>query len=302
MTWVAATDIPDAEVEVSSGLVQGLLSSQFPTLADLEISELTNGWDNVMFRLGDELCVRVPRREMSARLVEHEAQWLPVLAPQLPLPIPAPLHLGQPEGEFPWHWTIVPYFEGKAVGQTPFANSTAAARALGGFLGSLHTPAPPGAPDNPYRGGPLRDRDEITLRRMRVVDDLIDVDKVAAGWKQAMETPPWTGPPVWIHGDLHPLNLIQNNGELAAVIDFGDITAGDPATDFLAAWSLFDPEARAVFRNAAHSDLRPIDDDLWERGRGWAITHSLAVLEHSANSPDLRAVALRALTAATFDR
>ena len=126
----------------------------------------------------------------------------------------------------------------------------------------------------------------------------IDEPRVRAVWNEAVAAPPWAGPPMWIHGDLHPLNLLERDGGLAGVIDFGDITGGDPATDLLVAWALFDDEHRAIFRAAADTVTRPIDDAMWTRGRGWAVAHGLAILAHSADAPIMRAVGLKTLAAA----
>ena len=291
--------MPAAEVDVSEHLVRTLLLEQHPDLADLELRVLANGWDNVLFRLGDELTIRLPRRQMAAKLVEHEAEWLPQLAPHLPLPVPAPVRVGHPTRSYPWSWTIVPWFEGEPVGTAPLANPTHAAKQLGEFLAALHRPAPPTAPVNPYRGGPLAERSEITVERMEMVARQIDIESVRSSWRASVAVPAWDGVPIWIHGDLHPLNMVQRNGELAAIIDFGDITSGDPATYLLVAWTLFDERDRVVFRLAANSPARPIDDNMWERGRGWAISHALAVLANSADAPALTAISLRALRAAT---
>ncbi|MCP4227534.1 MAG: aminoglycoside phosphotransferase family protein [Actinomycetia bacterium] len=290
--------MPAAEIEISEELVRGLLNDQHPDLADLEIRALANGWDNALYRLGRELIVRLPRRQLAATHVAHELTWLPRLAPHLPLLIPVPVRAGHPSDRYPWCWSIVPWFDGASVGTSPFADPALAATQLGGFLAALHQTAPPDAPANPYRGGPLADRSEITMERLAVISDQVDTEAVLSAWLATSARPPWDGPPLWIHGDLHPLNMIRVDNELVAIIDFGDLTGGDPATDLLAGWALFDEPHRAIFRAAADSASRPIDDDMWERGRGWAITHSLALLANSADSPMLAAISQRALDAA----
>jgi aminoglycoside phosphotransferase (APT) family kinase protein len=301
---VPAANMPAAEVEISEQLVRTLLLEQHPDLADLDIRLLTNGWDNALFRLGPELLVRLPRRQMAARLVVNEAAWLPALESSLPIPVPAPVRLGGPSDSYPWNWAVVPWFEGEAVGMAAFADPARAATQLGEFLAALHQPAPPDAPANPYRGGPLSGRSEVTVERIDALGDEgdlereIDLGAVRSAWHAAAARPAWEGKAMWLHGDLHPLNMIQSAGELAAIIDFGDITSGDPATDLLAAWALFDEPHREIFRSAADSSARPIDDDMWERGRGWAIYHGLAILSSGADAPVMTAVGLRALRAA----
>ncbi|MER7151067.1 phosphotransferase [Streptomyces lydicus] len=51
-----------------------------------------------------------------------------------------------------------------------------------------------------------------------------------------------------LHGDLHPANILVDRGRIRAVIDFGDITSGDPATDLSVAWMLFTAEQRVALR------------------------------------------------------
>jgi len=292
--------MPAAEVEISDGLVEALLVEQHPDLAHLGLRLLANGWDNVLYRLGAELMVRLPRRQVAAELVRNEAAWLPLLAPSLPIPVPAPVRVGRPTASYPWDWTILPYFPGEAVGTAPFADPGREAARLGAFLAALHQPSPPDAPVNPFfRGAPLAARNPITMKHMESLADQIDLDVVRPSWLAACAVTPWAGAPMWLHGDLHPLNMVQHDGKLAAIIDFGDMTGGDPATDLLAAWQLFDKPERALLRAAADSAVRPIDDDMWERGRGWAIAHALAILADGADATALTAIALRTLDAVT---
>ncbi|MCP5025853.1 MAG: aminoglycoside phosphotransferase family protein [Actinomycetia bacterium] len=291
--------MPAAEVDVTAELVRSLLEAQHPDLAQLELRGLANGWDNAMFRLGEELVVRLPRRSVAAELVAHESRWLPELAPVLPFPVPAPLWVGRPAGAYPWAWTIVPWFEGTVVGTSAPTDPARLATDLGRFLAALHQPAPPAAPVNPFRGTPLADRSGPVEGRIATLAAHIDVARVREVWIDALQAPVWAGPPLWIHGDLHPLNFLEQDGGLAAVIDFGDIAGGDPATDLLVAWALFDEEHRSILRAAADTAVRPIDDAMWTRGRGWAIAHSLAILANSADAPILRAIGERTLAAAT---
>lgn len=304
---MGAQNMPEAEVAITEDLVRRLLVEQHPDLGALALTPLANGWDNVLFRLGDELTVRLPRRAMAAQLVQAEIDWLPVLAPRLPLPVPAPARVGTPSDAYPWSWTILPWFEGQAVGVTSFADPSAQAQRLGGFLAALHQPAPDDAPVNPFRGGPLADRDQMTLERIDSVAEHLEelgisAEAVRLAWAEASSAPLWNGPPLWVHGDLHPLNMVGREGELVAIIDFGDMTGGDPATDLLVAWALFDRDHRAIFRAAAESATRPIDDAMWERGRGWAISHAMAVLALSADNPALHEVSVRTLRRAIGSR
>lgn len=289
---------PAAEVDIDEALVRRLLTDQHPDLAALAIRELSHGWDNVMFRLGDQLTVRVPRRELAAALVEHEQRWLPDLAADLPLPIPAPVRAGRPTDYYPWSWSVLPWFDGRPAGATAPDDPEQAATDLGRFLAALHRPAPADAPENPFRGSPLADRNDAVLGRIASLATTIDVDDVTGRWRSAVEQPPWLGPPMWLHGDLHPLNVLVAGGRIGAVIDFGDITAGDPATDLAVAFSLFDPEVRPVLRAAADSPVRPIDDAMWARAEGWCLAVGLAILANSADDPVMHRLGRR-MTEAT---
>lgn len=278
-------DKPRAEVAVDATLVRALLVEQHPDLADQPIVLVAEGWDNTIFRLGRELCVRLPRRQLAVALVEHEQRWLPALVHRLPLPIPAPIRAGGPGAGYPWPWSICPWFDGDTALAAPPADLTAAATALGGFLAALHRPAPADAPANPYRGVPLPARAEVTMSRLGQLGDLIDTDAVATRWQRLAATSAWAGPPVWLHGDLHPENLLVDEGRVSAVIDFGDLTAGDPASDLSLAWMLFDADDRAVFRTAAGAG----DDATWARAQGWALTLAIAYLASSADTPSFAA-------------
>lgn len=276
-----AADMPAAEVDVTEELVRTLLREQCPDLAGLDLRLLANGWDNAIFRLGDQLTVRLPRRSLSAALVEHEQRWLPDLAGRLPLPIPAPVRCGRPGAGFPWPWSVCPWLHGTIAERTPPDDPMIAAEALGAFLRALHTPAPADAPANPFRGVPLVQRDDATRTRVDHVSNLVDRDAVLACWDELLATAPWTGPPLWLHGDLHPANVLVDGGRISAIIDFGDITAGDPATDLSVAWMMLPAAARPTFRAAVGS----VDDDTWSRARAWALSLGLAYVANSADNP-----------------
>jgi aminoglycoside phosphotransferase (APT) family kinase protein len=288
--------MPAAEVDVDEALVRALLEEQQPDLADRSLRLVAFGWDNAIFRVGADLVARLPRRELAVSLVEHEQRWLPALAPTLPLPIPAPVRVGRPGQGYPWPWSICPWFDGASALETPPDDPIATAEALGGFLQALHRPAPPDAPRNPYRGIPLADRAQRTLDAVDHVDG-IDRGAVRARWEDLAATPPWTGPALWLHGDVHPGNLLVAGGRLSAVLDFGDLTSGDPASDLAVAWMLLPAEARPVFRAAAGD----VDDATWRRAQGWALALGLVIAASSADNPAYAGLGARAIAAAMTD-
>lgn len=288
--------MPAAEVDVTPDLIRKLLARQHPDLASRPIEVLANGWDNFIGRLGDDLLIRLPRRELGAKLVVHEQQWLPVLAPRLPLAVPAPVRIGRPaEAEgYPWPWSIVPFLPGEVAARTPPADPRQAATSLGSFLNALHASAPHDAPVNAVRGVPLAARAETVADNIAILGDRIPARRAEDLWAAAMATPPWAGPKLWLHGDLHTANILVHDNNISAVIDFGDITSGDPATDLSVAWMLFpDPDHRDAFWTA----YAKADDNTKARAGGWALRLSLVFQAHSADNPLMAEIGRRTLAA-----
>ncbi|GAA5015577.1 hypothetical protein GCM10023317_54870 [Actinopolymorpha pittospori] len=101
-----------------------------------------------------------------------------------------------------------------------------------------------------------------------------DATEARAVWDDAVSAPRWEGPPVWLHADLHPANVVVSDGTIAGVIDFGELCAGDPATDLAVAWLLLPTDASSRFFDAyAH-----VDDATVRRARGWAVLRSLSLV------------------------
>lgn len=282
---MAARNMPAAEVELTDELVRGLLADQHPDLADHPLTLVANGWDNAIFRLGEELGLRLPRRREGAALVLHEQRWLPAFARRLPLPVPAPVRVGVPGRGYPWAWSVCPWFGGDVAAECALVDQRREAEKLGSFVAALHVPAPPEAPDNSWaRGFPI---DQLTERVTANIATLGHErgDDMLARWSELVDTPPWDGPPLWIHGDLHTANVLVDGGAISAVIDFGDITGADPAVDLAIAWMLFDPPDRAVFRDAAGEGEFPVDDAMWRRAEAWALHFAVLYLLNSADNP-----------------
>ncbi len=232
-------------------------------------------------------------------LLEHELRWLPQLATMLPLPVPVPVRVGGPGGGYPWPWAVVRWLPGRTAEEAAPHDPGQAARTLGSFVRDLGRPAPADAPRNPARGVPLLDRDPGVRGRLArwAEHSPVDTDAVLARWEQSLAAPGWAGPPLWIHGDLHPANLLVADGRLAGVIDFGDLAAGDPATDLSVAGMLFGPDDRQTFRAAAG---RP-DEATWLRARGNALAHAMACLDSSADHPVMAGIGRRTLQSVLTD-
>ena len=282
--------MPAAEVAIDEALVRRLLADQASDLAGLPLELVANGWDNAVYRLGGDMSVRLPRRQVGADLVANETRWLPEVAERLPLPVPVPLRVGDPAVGYPWRWTICRWIEGD-VAATCALDLERAATVLGEFVAAMSAPAPPEAPYNPYRGVPLADRASVTRERIEQLRDQIPAAALLQAWEDALAIPAFAGVPMWLHGDLHPANMVAVGDRISGVIDFGDITAGDPATDLSVAWMLFDGPDRAAFRAAAGDP----DDDTWARARGWAITLAVAYIANSADNPLIAGIGARTL-------
>lgn len=285
------SDTPPADIRTDAPLVARLLGEQHPDLVG-ELRLVSDGWDNQLYRLGDRLAVRVPRREVAAHLIEHEQQILPGVAARVSVRVPVPVRVGVPSDLFPWPWSIVEWFEGIDGAEVSATERSRLAEPLARFVGDLAVPAPD-APRNPVRGVPLAERHEAVATRLRSLAGRMEVADPEQAWRDALDAPPWDGPPLLLHGDLHPGNLLlAADGGLAAVLDFGDVTSGDPATDLATAWLTFDGDARERFRESLP---RPADSATWRRARGWAVAMASALATASDDNPRMAGLARHAL-------
>ncbi|MFI5936610.1 aminoglycoside phosphotransferase family protein [Actinoplanes sp. NPDC051494] len=262
-------------VELSAELVRDLLRDQHPDLAGLPVRLGARGWDNQLWRLGDDLAVRLPWATSHADdLLRKEYAWVPTLAPHLPLPVPVPLRIGEPSERFARPWLVTTWVPGAPADREPVGEA-AGAESLAAFLTALHRPAPPGAPAGRDRGGPLTGAAEGFERMLADAAGrglVHDTEAVRAVWQDAVAAPAWAGPAMWIHADLHPANVLTADGSLCGVIDFGDLCAGDPACDLAAAWILLPDGALDRF----HAAYRPSPDPaMLRRARGWALGRAL---------------------------
>ena len=266
---------------INSILVRQLVSSQFPQWAHLPIKPVQfGGWDNCTFHLGTEMTVRLPSAGRYAQQVKKEQRWLPILANQLPLPIPVHLAMGVPAHGYPWHWSIYRWIEGVIAVNAPISDRSEFAATLAEFLNALHridiSGGPPPGKHNFYRGGSLSVYDKETRDAVAALNGRIDQNAVTTVWETALNAN-WQGSPSWVHGDVSPTNLLVKEGRLSAVIDFGCSAVGDPACDLAIAWTFFSGKSRAVFRSTLSAD-----EGTWARARGWALWKALITLaEHN---------------------
>ncbi|MGW1540120.1 aminoglycoside phosphotransferase family protein [Streptomyces sp. NPDC002309] len=267
------------DIEISADLVRDLVLDQHPDLAHLPVRLGARGWDNQLWRLGDDLAVRMPYATRDADdLLHKEHAWVPALAPRLPLPVSVPQRLGEPSARFPRPWIVTTWVPGDPADRAPATRGAAAADTLAAFLTALHRPAPAGAPVGRWCGGPPADHADGFAKGFASATELgllPDPDAVRAVWEDALSAPGWTGPAVWLHGDLHPANILTAEGTFCGVIDFGDLCAGDPAWDLAAAWILLPDGATDRF----HEAYRPTPDTATlRRARGCAVLKALACI------------------------
>ncbi|MCX5129532.1 aminoglycoside phosphotransferase family protein [Streptomyces sp. NBC_00347] len=284
---------------IDAALVRRLVDAQFPQWAGLPLKLLDPaGSDHVIYRLGRELSVRLPRGPGVAGQAAKEAEWLPRLAPHLPLAVPVPVALGRPGFGCPWPWSVSRWLDGEVATAGALADSPAAAAALARFLTALQRFTAPylpaGAVPAHLTGAPRADRDRATRAAIAEVSGVFDAVAMTALWEAALDAPGWDRPPVWFHGDFHTGNLLTVDGRLSAVIDFGGLGLGDPARDLTIAFTLMSAPSRAVFRDALG-----VDDATWLRGRGWALATGLnAYTFHAATDPRVAAQTTRQITEA----
>ena len=293
---------PD-EIEIELPVVRRLVAAQFPHWAELPLRPFPSyGTVNVLFRLGDDLCVRLPRLRQAEvptwafEQIERDAAWLPQLAPGLPVEVPVVLAQGEPYAEFPYPWAVYRWIEGR----TPDHATVELADGVAGFLTALQQIDPAGAPPARSRARPLAAHDSATRAALSHLQDEIDVGAAAAAWDRALAASAWERSPVWVHGDVLAGNLLVRDGRLGAVLDWGSLCAGDPACDLMIAWSLLAP-----VRDEFH-DAIDVDDATWERGRGWALSQAVIALPYYRHTnPPMAAharVAIAAVLAETATR
>ncbi|MET7967601.1 aminoglycoside phosphotransferase family protein [Micromonospora sp. NPDC005305] len=284
------------EVRTDAALVRRLIAGQFPQWADRPLTPVPSaGTNNAIYRLGDELTVRLPRIDDAVEQVEFEHEWLPVLAKHLPVAVPQPCAVGRPADGYPWPWAVHHWVDGEHPTEGNIDPRGFAAD-LGELVAGLRRADTAGARTG-YRSGPLSGRDAYLREWTEAARGMVDVDAVLAVWEDALAAPAWDGPPVWTHGDLLAGNVLVRDGRLRGVLDFGAAGVGDPACDAMAAWTLLDTDSRDLFRETAG-----FDDATWARGKGWALTFISALTYYRETNPTMYALAKRAVGAVLADR
>jgi aminoglycoside phosphotransferase (APT) family kinase protein len=299
ITAMGATRMHADEVRTDAGLVRRLLVAQYPEWADLTITPVSSyGTDHDIYRLGDHLVARLPRIGWATDQAAKEAEWLPQLAPHLPLALPVPLAMGGAAEGYPYAWSVYEWLPGRDANGT-IDDLDRAAVDLAAFVRALRQVDTTGAHPRPTgsRGGPQAERDEQVRRSIAQLGDRIDAGAALRSWEESLDAPEWAGDEVWVHGDLLPGNLLVVGGRLSAVIDFGGLNVGDPACDLQPAWNVFAGDSRLRFR----AELS-VDDASWLRGRGWALSQAVTALPYYwATNPGIVRQASHALAQVLAD-
>jgi aminoglycoside phosphotransferase (APT) family kinase protein len=268
--------VAESEPEIDAALARKLVAEQFPKWSGLPVVPVPHGgWDNRTFRLGESMSVRLPSADGYAEQVAKEQRWLPILAPELTLPIPRPLAVGESSSAFARPWSIYEWIDGEVAELSRIVDLAAFATDIAEFLVALRgidaTRGPKPGAHNFFRGASPRGYDSEARGALIELGDSIDAVGARAVWDAAVMSE-WESPPVWFHGDISLGNLLLENGRLSAVIDFGTCGVGDPACDLAIAFTTLDDPSRQIFRSAI-----ALDDATWVRGRGWALWKALIV-------------------------
>jgi aminoglycoside phosphotransferase (APT) family kinase protein len=264
---------------IDEDLVRRLVAGQFPQWAGLAVARFPSGGTvNGMYRLGDDMVVRLPLVQGGADDVSLEQEWLPRLAPHLPTPVPEVRGFGEPGEGYPWPWSVYRWLAGENPEAGALSEPVLLAEDLAEFVAAMRSITLPGAPQA-HRGGPVASLDAETraaIEELRAMpQEGVDCDAATDVWEEALRAPGWNGPPVWLHADLMPGNLLVDGGRLTSVIDFGCVGVGDLACDLFPAWNLLPANARQVFREALS-----VDDATWTRGRGRTLSQALIALPY----------------------
>ena len=290
------------QVDIDTTTVHRLLAEQLPDLAGLPLRQVASGGtDNAVFRLGDDLAVRMPLRADGVGGLLKEIRWLPVVAPHLSLDVPEVVAAGAPSGDYPLPWAVVRWLSGEDAMSGRIDSIRELTHAIADFVAELRaidmTGAPAPGSEGFGRGGPLVGRDEEFRTALARCDGLLDVDRVRDVWDDALAAPEWDGPAVWLHADLIPANVLVRNGKVAGILDFGTMAPGDPAYDVTPAWHLLDRDSRAVFRAALD-----VDEAMWRRARGLVVSGGVIALPYYLHTnPTMVATARRGIGAVLAD-
>ncbi len=275
----SAPQMHEGEVLVDDSTVRALLKDQFPNWADKRLHRIADsGTDNAIYRLGEDLGIRLPRIQWAEAQIKKECRWLPKLAADLPTAVPVPLAEGRPDRGYPFPWLVYPWLEGTSLDRATVDSWDVIAEGVAEFVLALAQLSPAGGPPPTRRGTPMAQYDEAVQWGISQLDGIIDVDRARHVWQGALEAGDWTGELVWVHGDLLPGNILIGNGRLSGIIDWSGAGVGDPACEAMLAWAL-PADARRLYRRTLK-----FDDATWARARGWVVEQTVFYIPYYAES------------------
>jgi aminoglycoside phosphotransferase (APT) family kinase protein len=266
----------DHEVDVDEALVRRLLAAQFPAFANERLTIVEPwGTDNAIWRVGDELVVRLPRINWAVRQVELEATWLPRIAPHISVAVPEPIAIGEAGEGYPYCWSVHRWLPGEGATFDRIDDPVRFALDLARVVRELHSMPIDGAPPAYGRARAVQEFDEPTRRQIAAASDLIDADAALELWERGLAASRHADPPVWVHGDLEG-NCLVRDGRLAGLVDWSGACAGDPAVDVAVVWSpLFTDASRAAFLESLE-----VDDATLARARASGVQQACGVLAY----------------------
>lgn len=279
--------------------VRSMISDQFPDLAGMNVRAVPSvGTVNMVFRVGENACAHLPLLSTGADSLKRELTWLPRIKPHLTsMQVPRPVGRGRPTLSYPLEWGIFTWIPGQVYAPERIRSEYQAATRLAGFVCELRSLGIQESAPSSGRA-PLDQLDRETRNALGQVEDLVVLKDCMAAWERALVAPRWDGPGVWTHSDLLRPNLLVRGGELVAVIDFGGVGVGDPANDVIAAWSVFGPVGRHLFR-----EVLEVDDSTWERSRGIALHQAVLITSYYRRSnPGFVRTAVRTIREILADR
>lgn len=279
-------DMHTDQVSLSAEMVRELVDQQFPAWRHLPISRpASQGTDNALFRIGDELVARFPLRlgdeEAIRSSLRAEAQAARELSGCTRFPTPEPVAFGEPGAGYPLPWSVQTWLHGAVVTDQDPGDSMTFALDVAEFIRGVRAVETQGRTfDGNGRGGDdLRDHDAWMQTCFQESEGLLDVPRLRAIWSELRELPRGTADDVMNHGDLIPGNVLVADGRLAGVLDVGGLGAADPALDLVAAWHLLEDAPRRALRDALDSD-----ELQWQRGKAWAFQQSMGVVWYYVRS------------------
>ena len=229
----------DADISISTEDARKMVEAQFPDLVIRDFRFVTEGWDNRAFLLNDEIVFRFPRRHIAVDLIRTESRILPLLVPQLSLPIPEPIYLGEPDESFPWPFAGYRWLQGTTACRMNLNDDERSrlAKPLARFLRELHSVSLPEGvdlyPDVHGRNDITNQVEKITERLDRMVQvGAIDDASSLKDLAERLAAQSALSKKAVCHGDLYCRHLLlDDRRELCGVIDWGDLHYGDIAWD-----------------------------------------------------------------------